>query len=209
MSALAHRKVLILNKMWTAVQVASLQRAMRLLANDEATDEPKARIIDAETFQPYTWEDWAKMRPADGEDAIQGYSNRYRIPELILLSDYDKTPYHRVRFSRRTIYRRDNFTCQYCGSRPGSEELNIDHVNPRAQGGESTWENCVLSCMKCNTRKADRTPEQAKMKLLRLPKKPRFSLFKGEVKHVPESWKTFIPFDQLVSEAYWDVELEK
>ena len=73
-----------------------------------------------------------------------------------------------VTFSRRNIFKRDRYVCQYCGSQPGSEELTIDHVVPRSQGGVSSWTNCVLACMTCNKRKADRTPEQAGM-MLRQP----------------------------------------
>ena len=70
---------------------------------------------------------------------------------------------------------RDRETCQYCGARPGTRELTIDHVVPRVQGGVSSWENCVLACMDCNRRKANRTPEEARMALLERPVKPRWS----------------------------------
>ena len=86
---------------------------------------------------------------------------RLRVPEVIVLAEYDRLPTAAVTFSRRNIFKRDHWTCQYCGAQPGSEELTIDHVLPRSQGGISTWENCVLACVACNKRKADRTPEQA------------------------------------------------
>ena len=90
---------------------------------------------------------------------------RLRVPEVVTLTDYDRLPAAAVTFSRRNIFKRDHFTCQYCGAQPGSEELTLDHVVPRAQGGESRWDNCVLACLACNKRKADRTPEQARMRL--------------------------------------------
>ncbi|MGO8753162.1 MAG: HNH endonuclease [Thermoguttaceae bacterium] len=83
------------------------------------------------------------------------------------MTGYDRTPEATVTFSRRNVFKRDHFTCQYCGSQPGTEELTVDHVIPRAQGGVSSWTNCVLACVACNKRKADRTPEQAGMKLRR------------------------------------------
>ena len=106
-------------------------------------------------------------------------------------------------FSRRNIFKRDRFTCQYCGVQPGSEELTLDHVIPRAQGGESRWENCVLACLTCNKRKADRTPQQAGIRLKHEPVKPTWNpLYTAHELRI-ESWSKF------VSEAYWNVELEK
>jgi 5-methylcytosine-specific restriction endonuclease McrA len=110
-------------------------------------------------------------------------------------------PTSAVTFSRRNIYKRDRYTCQYCGIQPGSEELTIDHVSPRSQGGLSTWENCVLACVSCNKRKADRTPEQARMPLKKPPARPAWRPLYA-TQHVRiDSWSKFI------SEAYWNVEL--
>ena len=94
------------------------------------------------------------------------------MPEVIVLKTYDRLPTNSVTFSRRNIFKRDRFTCQFCGRQPGSEALTIDHVVPRSQGGTSTWENCVLACIDCNARKADRTPEQARMPLRHAPIRP-------------------------------------
>jgi 5-methylcytosine-specific restriction endonuclease McrA len=98
---------------------------------------------------------------------------------------------------------RDHYTCQYCGVQPGSEKLTIDHVVPRAQGGELRWDNCVLACVACNKRKADRTPEQARMRLRKRPVQPTWSPRYAAYELRIESWSKF------VSEAYWNVELEK
>jgi len=88
--------------------------------------------------------------------------------------------------------------------RPRSEELTIDHVVPRARGGQSQWTNCVLACLACNTHKADRTPERAGMRLKRKPVRPTWSPLYTAAHDVRiESWPKF------VSEAYWNVELEK
>lgn len=77
-------------------------------------------------------------------------------------------------FSRRNIFERDHYTCQYCGVQPGVDELSIDHVFPRSQGGTSTWDNCVLACVECNKKKADRTPSEADMKLRKQPCRPQW-----------------------------------
>lgn len=90
--------------------------------------------------------------------------------------------------------------CQYCGGRPGSELLNLDHIVPTARGGLSTWTNCVISCIPCNTKKGCRTPEEAGMKLRRTPFKPDYNFAIGKFRL--ESWRNF------VSAAYWNVELE-
>ena len=200
---LKKHKVLVLNKVWTAVGVATLQRAITLLCNSTSTGEPKARIIDpSQEFATYTWEDWSLVRPKEGDNVIRGFSRDYRIPEVILLTEYDRLPRPRVNFSRRSIYKRDNFTCMYCGGQPGPSELSIDHVLPRALGGLTTWENCVLACTKGNRRKADRTPQRAKMNLLKKPAKPSFPLFKGDKITIPKTW------EQFLSAAYWETELK-
>ena len=201
MVATANRKVLVLNKCWTPVAVVPMHRAVTLLFSEYKNGEPKAKIIDPTTdFATYTWADWSALKPKEGEAFIQGVNAVFRVPEVLLLSKYDKMPQQRVHFSRRTIYRRDGNRCQYCGCRPGTEELTIDHVLPRAQGGITSWENCVLACVECNSRKANRTPEQAKMKLLSKPYKPKFTLFRGDYR--VKSWEHFL------GEAYWNVELE-
>lgn len=196
------RRVLVLNKLWTVVNVCSLQRAMGLLFSLEDDGvTPKARIIDPfDQFATYTWSDWAKIRPKEGEDILKSVREQFRVPEVILLSGYDKLPNRRVKFSRREIYRRDHNQCQYCGKNVGNEG-SIDHVVPRSQGGQTSWTNCVLACLRCNTRKDNRTPRQAAMKLAREPFKPKFS-YKTDRKYFPKSWEAFI------SEAYWEVEMQ-
>ena len=89
------------------------------------------------------------------------------------------------------------------GAQPGTEELTLDHVVPRAQGGISTWENCVLACVSCNKRKADRTPDQARMPLRKPPVRPAWRPLYASRDMRIDSWTRF------VSEAYWNVELEE
>lgn len=211
--ALEHRKVLVLNKNWVAIGVANLQRAIQLLFS--ASDEPKAHIVNPTDYQRFTWEDWSKIKPADDEHFITAANGqKFKIPTVIVLTKYDKMPAQRVRFNRRGLYRRDNYQCQYCGCKPGTEELTIDHIIPRAQGGVTSWDNCVVACVQCNAQKGSRRPEEAfknqsnwigpsPMKLLSKPKKPKFSLFRGERDHLPiQDWCNFI------SELYWEVELK-
>ena len=112
-------------------------------------------------------------------------------------------PKKEVRFTRHNIFERDQNTCQYCGNTFDRSELNLDHVVPRDQGGPTTWENIVCSCIECNTHKANRTPAEAGMRLIRKPKRPKWRPFLqitlGLQYH--ESWKHFVDI------AYWNVEL--
>jgi hypothetical protein len=196
---LSNRKCLVLNKNWTPVGTVTLQRAIIMLFSTYDDETPKARIIDHETYQAFTWEDWAKLRPSMTDEKIAAANMFFKIPEVILLSRYEKLPRPKVHFSRRTLYKRDKLTCQYCGHQFPSEELTIDHVIPRAQGGVTAWDNCVLACVACNRRKANRTPKQANMKLLKEPKKPDTNLFRYDSLKPVKSWEAFL------GEAYWNV----
>lgn len=192
------RRCLVLNKSWTPINTVSLQRALIMLFSMER-GEPKARVIDPESYQTFEWSDWSKLKVLASDEAIQGANIMFKIPEVILLSKYDKLPQRTAHFSRRNLYKRDNMTCQYCGATPGSQELTIEHVIPRAQGGTTTWENCVLACVECNRRKADRTPKQAGMKLRKIPKKPHIRFFRYDTLKPVKSWEAFL------GEAYWNV----
>ena len=189
------RPTLVLNRNWQPVNVSTVARALVLLWNESA------RVVDPADYQTYDWQDWSKLRPREGDPFIRAVRFRLRVPEVITLTGFERLPSAVVAFSRRNIYKRDHYTCQYCGTQPGSEELTIDHVVPRAQGGESRWDNCVLACVTCNKRKADRTPEQAKMRLRKRPVRPTWNPLYTVHEMRIASWSKF------VSEAYWNVQL--
>ena len=191
------RPTLVLNRNWQPVGVATVARSLVMLWNESA------RVVDPNDYRLYTWSDWSRLVPGDGDLFIQAVSMRLRVPEVVTLTAYDRLPISAVTFSRRNVYKRDHYTCQYCGSQPGSEELTIDHVLPRAQGGVSSWENCVLACIACNKRKADRTPEQARMRLRTKPVRPPWRPMYASPSVRIESWSKF------VSEAYWNVRLRE
>jgi 5-methylcytosine-specific restriction endonuclease McrA len=190
------RPTLVLNRNWQPVNVVTVARALLLLWNETA------RVVDPSDFQLYDWTDWSKRSPRHGEEFIQAVRFRLRVPEVISLCRYDRVPVVGVTFSRRNLFKRDRYTCQYCGTQPGTEELTIDHVVPRCQGGQSRWENCVLACVACNKRKADRTPEEARMRLRRRPRRPSWRPLYIPHEFPVKSWS------QFVSEAYWNVELK-
>ncbi len=190
------RPTLVLNRNWQPVNVATVARALVLLWNESA------RVVDPDDYQTYTWADWSQLRVREGDPFIQAIRLRLRAPEVIVLAEYDRLPSGAVSFSRRNLFKRDHWTCQYCGVQPGADELTIDHVVPRSQGGTSTWENCVLACVTCNKRKADRTPQQAGLKLRHAPVRPLWKPMYARHTARIESWSKF------VSEAYWNVRLE-
>ena len=195
-TAVLNRPTLVLNRNWQRVGVATVARALTNVWNDTA------RIVDPADYQQYTWGDWSLLRPADDDLFIQTRRFHLRVPEVVTLTKYDRLPTNAVTFSRRNVFKRDRFTCQYCGVQPGSEELTIDHILPLSQGGVSSWTNCVLSCVACNKRKADRTPEQAGMKLRHKPVRPSWKPLYADHSVRIVSWSKF------VSEAYWNVQLE-
>lgn len=192
-----NRPTLVLNKFWQPVGVATVARALVKVWNDSA------RVVDPADFRVYTWEDWSRLRPPEGAPVIHTPRLLLRVPEVVTLMQYDRVPVNAVTFSRRNIFKRDKYTCQYCGRQPGSEELTIDHVVPRSQGGGTNWENCVLACIECNSLKADRTPEQAHMQLRGHPHRPRWKPLYATKGVRIDSWSRFL------SEAYWNVELEE
>ncbi len=119
------------------------------------------------------------------------------LPSVIRLAYYVKRPVPRLKLSRRSILARDDYTCQYCGER--KRALTVDHVIPRYKGGQHTWTNLVCCCMACNNKKGNRTPEQAGMKLLRPPVRPRitpyisFARFTAALKN--QTWYPYLaPF---------------
>ncbi len=190
------RPTLVLNRNWQPINVATVARALILVWNDTA------KIVDPVDYQLYDWSDWSRMTPQDGEPFVQAVRQRVRLPEVIALSRFDALPSQTVTFSRRNVFKRDRMTCQYCGKQPGSGELTIDHVLPRAQGGQSSWTNCVLACIDCNSKKANRTPQQARMKLRKEPVRPDWKPMYSERMQRVKSWEKF------VSEAYWRVSLD-
>ncbi|HEU4394835.1 MAG TPA: HNH endonuclease [Planctomycetota bacterium] len=191
-------RTLVLNRSWTAISTTTVRNALGLVYRDVA------RAVCTETFTPHDFHSWAELsRAREQGEFVQGVAMRVRVPEVVVLRHFNGFPRRTVAFSRRNLYRRDNFTCQYCGSQPGTELLSIDHVVPRSRGGRSTWENCVLACLDCNKRKASRTLDEAGIRLDRKPFRPAggpaFEISLGTRRR---SWERF------VSERYWNIELE-
>ena len=189
--------VLVLNRNYQPVHVTSVKRAFSLLY------QGVAKAID-EQYKLYEFADWAALSAT--QDCITTVNRTIRVPRVLVLSAYEYLPKGRVRFSRLNIYARDQDTCQYCAKTLPRSELNLDHVNPRSQGGKTTWENVVCSCVPCNLKKGGRTPEQAGIKLLRKPFRPRWTpLFRGAIRRV--TYREWLPFLRVEDSSYWNVEL--
>jgi 5-methylcytosine-specific restriction endonuclease McrA len=194
--------VLVLNRLYQPVHVTSVRRALILLYRGAA------KAVDQQ-YQTFDFESWAEVSAAVHEESIGTPHKRLRVPRVILLQAYDHLPRARVRFSRLNIYARDRNTCQYCGRKPQRAELNLDHVVPRSHGGVTSWENVVCSCVPCNLRKGGRTPDQAHMKLLRQPIRPRWTpFFRGPPK-TGAFYEQWLPFLTLSDMAYWNSELRE
>ncbi len=209
--------VLVLNKLFMAVHIVSVRRAFCLLCKDSA----EVVSLEDGQFATYDFSSWrevseyraqhfrqqshhAERDDYDDDDWVRTVNSQIQVPRVIRLLGYDKLPKQTVKFNRRNIFARDNNQCQYCGRRFPTNELSLDHVVPRSQGGLSTWDNVVCACLDCNVRKGGRTPRQAHMGIIRKPEKPKRSPvlnFKLTQKKY-QSWKTFL------DNAYWSVELK-
>ena len=155
-------------------------------------------------FNTFSFPEWCDFSDQYvGDEVVNTISFRIRIPRVILLLFFDRLPNKEVKFTRQNVFERDKNTCQYCGHKFDRKDLNIDHVVPRHRGGLTTWTNVVCSCVDCNRRKGSRSPEEARMHLIRKPKKPRWRPFVEVqfVKTADHSWRHFLDL------AYWNVEL--
>ena len=136
------------------------------------------------------------------EDVIRSVSLAMRMPAVVRLSQGNRFRQHRIKFSRLNVFLRDGFSCQYCGEKLPMRDLTYDHVLPRAQGGTTTWENIVTACRRCNERKADRTPQQAKMPLRKAPRRPKWlpgGTLHLDVSHIPQHWRTWMSWTSALA----------
>ena len=200
-SVLPSRSVLLLNRLWQPVHICGVRRALALLYKGAG------QVVFRENgaFAPYDFGRWIGMKwtAVDGAACVRTVSRRIRIPEIVLLHNYDKMPQKEVKLTRRNVYLRDKNTCQYCGRSFKESELNLDHVLPRRLGGATTWTNIVCSCVECNLRKGEKTVETSGMGLARIPKKPRWSPFN----HIAFKRNSCQSWDHFLTPAGWKVQI--
>jgi 5-methylcytosine-specific restriction endonuclease McrA len=161
--------VLVLNQNYQPLNVCDVRRAISLLGRG------KAETLDVT------------------ETLLRSAYASFPAPTVIRLVYMVKRPLHQRRLSRREVFVRDGYRCQYCGTH--TRHLTLDHVIPRSRGGQQSWTNVVSACTECNHHKAGRTPLEARMALLREPQAPRpnpYAFF--HISHVRESWRPFLPW---------------
>ena len=198
--------VLVLNRSFVAVHVTNVRRALTLLFRD------LAEVIHVEDgrFASHdldSWRELSSLRSSfsaeSDDDWVRGVGFVLCVPRVIRLLACDRGPRQGLRFNRRNVFARDGNRCQSCGNTFPTSELSLDHVVPRSRGGDTSWENIVCACVTCNVRKGGRTPQEARMQLIRLPARPRRSpllaVKLGNPKYA--SWKSF------VDNAYWLADL--
>ncbi len=159
--------VLVLNADFRAMTVFSIPKAFLLVFLD------KAEIIEK-----------------TDDVVLRTVSTAYNAPSVIRLRKYVNMPFKGVMLSRQNIFKRDNHQCVYCGSR---RDLTLDHVVPRSKGGNSSWLNLVTACQACNSRKGNRTLEEASMSFSQKPYKPSFLIFlRDYTKNADAKWLPYL-----------------
>lgn len=138
-----------------------------------ATDAATALNIFDGNFVPTKWSDWQALPVRDCDCAVNTSRGPIRVPTVIVAFNYAKVPIRRPRFGARGIWERDGGICQYTGRTLSLKDGNIDHVVPRSRGGRTSWDNCVLAHREVNSRKADRLPHEAGLRLRKVPVVPR------------------------------------
>jgi 5-methylcytosine-specific restriction endonuclease McrA len=162
-------RVLVLNATFEPINVCTVRRAAVLLLKD------KAEIVE------------------HGSWGLRAETVTVPRPVVIRLVSYVRIPRdtHRRKITRRAVFARDRWTCQYCGARAN---LTVDHIVPRSKGGGSTWENIVASCAPCNRRKGDSLPRQVGMTLRQKPRSPTPHIFIHVASPtIPAAWRAYLP----------------
>lgn len=165
----------------------------------------KRVLVLTSWYMPYQilrWEDAVRLIyvgsatvVAEYEEEIRSPSVTWKMPAVIRLTKKVRPRYMAVKFSRFNVYTRDGFKCQYCGRKKAMNELTYDHVVPRANGGQTTWDNIVTACQPCNSRKGRRTCDEVGMFPLTHPVKPSGLPFVspvGDPRHAPPEWRPYL-----------------
>ena len=169
--------VLVLNQNYEPLNVCNARRAFVLV------DRGKAEVLE------------------HGLGHLRTATHAFALPSVIRLIYLIKRPRPQMRLSRREVFNRDRYTCQYCGRR-GQRDLTLDHVVPRHRGGRHTWDNLVTACKTCNHRKGGRTVPESRMKLLRQPVRPPATpayLYAPYVRAGERAWSKFLGLDETAA----------
>lgn len=170
MSSLNKDIVLVLNKNWQAINITTPSEALSMMYCDSATG---LNIKGKDDMVPLKWKEWLTLICDENDTFVKTVQGNIKIPKIIILCKYDKVPKKRPKLTRKGIWLRDEGVCQYTGKKINPNDGNIDHVIPKSRGGKTDWTNCVLAHKKVNAKKADKTPEEAGLKLIRQPYIPK------------------------------------
>jgi 5-methylcytosine-specific restriction endonuclease McrA len=164
---ISNAPILVLNSDYLPINITDFRKAFNLVYKG------KAEVI------------------VDVEEIVNTMDKRFKKPSVIRLTYHVNVPFRKVTLSKENIFRRDKHKCAYCDSK---HQLTIDHIFPKSKGGKDSWDNLISACWRCNSRKGDRTPEEAGMKLLFTPYKPSPLHFMCESNKFREGWKTYLGF---------------
>jgi 5-methylcytosine-specific restriction endonuclease McrA len=187
MSDTLEAPVLVLNRHFQPVQLTTVRRAFILLYGGSA------QALD-ESGETYDFDNWRSLPVRGDDEALPIVGGALRVPRVVHLQRYDRSPRVTVRLTRRNLMFRDGFQCQYCAKRPALRELNIDHVIPRSRGGGDSWENLVTACRPCNLKKGWKLPEEAGMRLARKPFRPKWTMSAQILLGTQSRFKEWEPF---------------
>lgn len=166
-----NRSVLVLNQNYEPLNICSVRRALVMILDGKA-----------ETLEAHP-------------EALRASTRSFPWPSVIRMTYLIRRPRPRVKLTRREVFIRDGFTCQYCGRQGG--DLTIDHVNPRSLGGGHSWDNLVTACKLCNHRKGGKTPGQSRMPLRSEPREPRAGMYYTIERRLDtrfdDGWEKFLP----------------
>lgn len=155
--------VLALNKGWSPMGTCSVRQAFTHLSAGTA------KFLNTDDYSTHDYSTWVDIPVREGDSIVRTGHNELRAPDVIILR-YNKMPAKSIMvYSKKNLLKRDKMQCQYCGGKPNPRDLTVDHVVPRSKGGITHWTNCVMSCEKCNNKKADMTLEESGMVLIDRP----------------------------------------
>src|SRR5215475_229905 len=162
--------VLVLNRNWQAINIRTPQDAFCQMATNVATG---LDIEGDHHIRPVTWAEWIALPIREQDNFVRTARGPIRVPTVIVAVNFAKVPKKRPKLSAKNIRERDGNRCQYTGKVLKPDEGSLDHVLPRSRGGKDTWENLVWSSKDINSRKGDRLPHEAGLRLICVPRAPK------------------------------------